>query len=155
MRSLLNLIIKILYQVFRLILQLFKPMTHGVRALMVRDGQVLLVRHVYEDKWFLPGGLVERGETLEEAIRREATEEAGAEIQNLHLFGVYTNFKNGWYDHITVFLCQEFQLTGQSDHEIERMCFFPLDDLPERISQGSRNRIQDFHSGETKRYGAW
>ena len=57
----LNLFIKVFYQVFRLILQLFNPMTHGVRALMVRDDQVLLVRHIYEDKWYLPGGLVERG----------------------------------------------------------------------------------------------
>ncbi len=85
-----NLILKFFYQVFRLILQLLKPLTHGVRALLIREGQVLLVQHVYEDEWYLPGGLVERGETLEEAIRREALEEVGAEIYDLQLFGVYT-----------------------------------------------------------------
>lgn len=151
----LNLIIKIFYQVFRLILQLFRPMTHGVRALLVRDGQVLLVRHIYEDQWYLPGGLVERGETLEGAVRREVREEVGAELQELALFGVYSNFEQRWQDYITVFVSQDFQLNGESDHEIERMSFFPLDSLPEKVNLGSRNRVEEYRCGETMRFGAW
>jgi ADP-ribose pyrophosphatase YjhB (NUDIX family) len=151
----LNLIIKILYQVFRLILQLFSPMTHGVRALLVRDGQVLLVRHIYEDQWYLPGGLVERGETLEGAVRREVREEVGAELQELALFGVFSNFEQRWQDYITVFVSQDFQLNGESDHEIERMSFFPLDSLPEKVNLGSRNRVDEYRCGETMRFGAW
>lgn len=150
-----NRFIKILYQVFHLVLQILRPMTHGVRILLVRDGQVLLVRHVYEDKWYLPGGLVERGETLDEAIRREAMEEVGAEILELELFGVYTNDRQGWYDHISVFISHDFSLNGSSDHEIKTLSFFPVEDLPELVSLGCKNRIEDFVKGETKRYGAW
>lgn len=148
-------ILKFVYQVFRLVLQLLKPMTHGVRIMLVKNGQVLFVRHIYEDEWYLPGGLVERGETLEEAVRREAREEVGAEIADLKLFGVYTNFTQGWYDHISVFISEDFYLKGDSDHEIEYVSFFPLDNLPENTSIGSRNRVRDYVVGEQKRFGHW
>jgi ADP-ribose pyrophosphatase YjhB (NUDIX family) len=150
-----NFIIKSFYEASHLVLQLIKPMTHGVRALMVQDGQVLLVKHTYEDKWFLPGGLVEKGETLDQAIRREAREEVGAELMDLALFGVYTNFKNGWHDHITVFLSRDFSLNGQMDHEIEAVDFFPLEELPPNVSEGSKNRIEDFLRDEANRFGIW
>jgi 8-oxo-dGTP diphosphatase len=48
----------------------------GALAIVERpDGRVLLVRQSYRDNWFLPGGLLARGETPEEAARREAREE--------------------------------------------------------------------------------
>ena len=150
-----KLILKFLYQVFRLILQLLKPMTHGVRVLLVKNGKVLLVQHIYEDEWYLPGGLVERGETLEEAVRREAKEEVGAVIADLRLFGVYTNFTQGWYDYISVFISEDFLLEGDSDHEIEHLSFFDLDNLPEYTSLGSKNRVRDYLTGEQKRFGNW
>ena len=82
-----NVIIKILYQASRLLMILVKPITVGVRLLMIQENQVLLVKHVYEDQWYLPGGLVEKGETQDEAVRREALEEAGATLGDLQLLG--------------------------------------------------------------------
>lgn len=57
----------------------------GVGAL-VRDeaGRVLLVKHCYHsywyDKWILPGGMLEAGETLADGARREVLEETGLEV---------------------------------------------------------------------------
>jgi ADP-ribose pyrophosphatase YjhB (NUDIX family) len=68
------------------------PITVGVRVLLIRDETVLLVQHTYQDSWYLVGGGVRGGETLEQAIRREADEEAGASLEHLEVFGVYTNF---------------------------------------------------------------
>lgn len=150
-----NLIIRILYQASRFLLLLLKPSTVGVRLLMVREDEVLLVKHIYENKWYLPGGLVEKGETLDQAVRREALEEVGATLDDLGLFGTYTNFKEGRNDHIVVFISEKFSLNGESDHEIESQAYFPLDSLPENISTGSGNRIQDYLHGEEKRYGIW
>lgn len=150
-----NIFIKIIYQASRLILQIFKPTTNGVRLLLVQDGKVLLVKHVYEDKWYLPGGLVESGETLEEAVRREAMEEVGATIQDLALFGIYTNCEDGRTDHIIVFISKRFSLNGQSDHEIEAVSFYPLNALPENVSTGSKNRVDDYRYGDRKRFGIW
>ena len=48
-----------------------------VCAALIRDGAILMVRHVHDgrDYWTLPGGAVEAGETLEEAVLREMQEE--------------------------------------------------------------------------------
>ena len=59
---------------------------------MPSSGQVLLVRRSpqrrrYPDVWDLFGGHVEAGESLEEALRREAREELGVEIESSHPLG--------------------------------------------------------------------
>lgn len=53
----------------------------AVSVAVFRDGRVLLARRAappLAGAWSLPGGLVERGETLHEAVRRELAEETGA-----------------------------------------------------------------------------
>jgi len=52
-----------------------------VRCLCLRNGRLLLIRHVSpgtgRDFWALPGGIVEKGESLIDAARRELAEETG------------------------------------------------------------------------------
>src|SRR5690349_16107692 len=73
-----------------------RPKLIGVRALIVREQAVLLIRHrAGRQPWALPGGGVERGESLAEAARREAREETGAQVEIVALQGVYDRFKGG------------------------------------------------------------
>ena len=59
--------------------------TIAVALIRNRRGEILLCkmpedRGVYPDQWGLPGGGIEEGETMEEALRREVREEVGLEI---------------------------------------------------------------------------
>lgn len=56
------------------------------------NGDVLLVRtHSRSNTWELPGGQVEEGEALDEAVRREVLEETGINIRPVRITGVYYN----------------------------------------------------------------
>jgi len=56
----------------------------GVGAVIVDEGRVLLIRRAQpplQGEWSLPGGAVELGETLEQAICREVLEETGLAVE--------------------------------------------------------------------------
>ncbi|OLZ08088.1 NUDIX hydrolase [Sulfobacillus thermosulfidooxidans] len=60
------------------------------------QGQVLLVKTYHrQDTWELPGGQVEEGETLEEAVIREVEEESGIVMAITGVSGVYQNTQSG------------------------------------------------------------
>ncbi|MSP13412.1 MAG: NUDIX domain-containing protein [Chloroflexi bacterium] len=139
----------LLYAASRLRWRLMKPVTLGVRLILVkresnRDPEILLVKHTYQKHWYLPGGGVKRGETLEEAARREAGEEVGAILASLRLFGIYTNFYEHKSDHVVVFVCNDFTLSGKTDHEIAEYGFFTFSDLPGDLSPGTRRRLDEY-----------
>ncbi|MFQ5986003.1 MAG: NUDIX hydrolase [Thermoplasmata archaeon] len=66
----------------------------AVAAVVFRDEKVLLVRRKvppYAGSWSLPGGAVELGETMTQAVVREAREETGLDVEPIGLVGVYDN----------------------------------------------------------------
>lgn len=138
---------RLFYKINRLVWRITRPMTIGVRLILVKNQAVLLVKHTYQRHWYLPGGGVKKGEMIQEAARREADEEFGAKLGNLHLFGVYTNFYEYKNDHVVVLSCEDFTLTGKTDREIERFDFFRFDDLPDGVSPGSLRRIREYVDG--------
>ena len=150
-----KLVPRLVYKMARLWWSIARPITVGVRVLLFQEGTVLLVRHTYQEAWYLPGGGVKRGETLEQAIRREAAEEVGATLEGLELFGVYSNFYEAKSDHVVAFSCHAFTLSGDTDREIERFAFFALDDLPGGVSPGTGRRIREYRQGNAPYFGLW
>ena len=151
-----TLVLRILYWLRKLYQFILRPINVGVRVMLIQDGKVILVRHVYQDGWFMPGGGMKRRETLEQAARRECQEEVGVEMQKLELFGIFSNFTGWKSDHIVLFLSEEFTMTDKKDSEIAEKKIFPLDDLPKSLSNGHRRRLREYQLGiRQTQYGEW
>jgi 8-oxo-dGTP pyrophosphatase MutT (NUDIX family) len=147
---------RLLYIGFRIYCFIFRPKALGVRVMLIKDGQVLLVRQTYLPGWFMPGGGVKRGETLEQAIRREAYEEIGAKMGKLTLLGAYTHFGEFKSDHSVLFHCADFTFSGKQDREIAEVRFFPLDALPDGLLTGHRRRLEEYRAGvNILQFGEW
>jgi len=64
----------------------------GVGAVLIHEGRVLLIRRGKEPlrgRWVVPGGTVELGETLEQALVREIQEETGLVVRPLEVVAVF------------------------------------------------------------------
>ncbi|MFL6797392.1 MAG: NUDIX domain-containing protein [Xanthobacteraceae bacterium] len=128
-----------------------RGMTLGARA-VVRDekGRIFLVKHSYTSGWHLPGGGVEHGETLLEALARELREEGNIELLDPpDLFGVYFNHRVSRRDHIALFVVRGFRQSGfrVPDREIVANGFFAPDELPNDTTAGTRARIIEVLGG--------
>lgn len=150
-----NLLRRLAEPALRRVLHLYwrhsRGLTLGVRALVIdTEGRIFLVRHTYVTGWHLPGGGVEPGETLAEALGRELAEEGNIELIGLPaLFGVYFNAKVGDRDHVALYVVRDFRQPGErrADREIAATGFFALDALPEDTSAGTRARIAEVLMG--------
>ncbi len=127
-----------------------QPTLIGVRALIVRDGAVLLIRHRSGKlPWALPGGGVERNERLAEAVRREAHEETGALVRVELLLGVYDRIGERISYYVAVFVCTPLcEPHPQRSLEIAEARFFPFESLPAGTESGTRRRVAEYRAGE-------
>jgi ADP-ribose pyrophosphatase YjhB (NUDIX family) len=128
-----------------------RPVTLGVRGLII-DGQnrVFLVNHSYVDGWHMPGGGVETGETLQEALARELAEEGNIRLTAVpRLHGVFFNKRASRRDHVALFVVRDFAQDAppRPNHEIRAHGFFSRDALPDDTSRGTRARIAEVFDG--------
>ena len=128
-----------------------RGMTLGVRGLVIDNaGRILLVQHSYVRGWHLPGGGVEPGETMLQALVRELAEEGNIRLTGTpRLHGVFFNRRVSRRDHVAVYVVQDFQQDGpfKPNHEIAAAAFFALDALPNDTTAGTRARIAEVLGG--------
>lgn len=138
------------YDVYRWRWRILRPLTLGVRMLLVADGQVVLVKHTYQDGWHLPGGALNRGEMPQAGAVREAREEAGAVVlEPPLLLGVYSSFDTGQSNHVLTYASEAFRLETPTDRwEIAQRDSFSVRQLPQDTTEGTRRRIKEFLAGQ-------
>jgi 8-oxo-dGTP pyrophosphatase MutT (NUDIX family) len=125
-------------------------MTLGARVAVIDDqDRVLLVKQTYDPRWILPGGGVDRGETIQQAAIRELHEEASVRATGkLHFHGFFSNHHSFPGDHIACFIVRDYtQDNWQAGAEISAAEFFPVSRLPSEMNIGSRRRITEISRG--------
>ena len=128
-----------------------RGLTLGVRGIAI-DGErrVFLVKHSYVPGWHLPGGGVEVGETMLEALHREMMEEGNIEILKAPpLFAIYHNRRVSDRDHVALFVVEHFSqsMPPQPNAEIVAHGFFARDALPADTTPATRARIAEVMDG--------
>jgi ADP-ribose pyrophosphatase YjhB (NUDIX family) len=127
-----------------------RGMTLGVRGVVLRGEEVLLVRHGYTPGWHLPGGGVEPGETFEQALAKELLEEGNVRVTGApELHGLFQNQNASARDHVAVYVVREFEYGGPlaPSFEIQEAKFFSLNALPEGTTQSTRKRLAEILNG--------
>ncbi|HSI40962.1 MAG TPA: NUDIX domain-containing protein [Xanthobacteraceae bacterium] len=128
-----------------------RGMTLGVRAVVLdARGGVLLLRHTYAPGWQFPGGGVEPGETMADALARELEEEAAVRVLGTPAFhGLFFNPFVTRRDHVAVYVVQRYAagVPQVPNREIAEVRFWPLDALPPDTTPGTRRRLHEIAQG--------
>lgn len=130
--------------------RLMRGKTLGVRvAVFDSAGAVMLVKHSYAPGWILPGGGVEKGEMLVAAAAREIQEEAGIIADGpMTLHGIFANEPVFPGDFVCCYVLRQFHRENWvPNREITDARFFPIADLPDDITAGSRRRLDEILHG--------
>lgn len=112
-------------------------------AIFDEQGRILCVKRNYPPfTWTTPGGGMEYGESLDQAVEREVREETGYIVRAKRLLGAYSStYKDD------LVLSIEVEIVGrdkwQSNQEISEMGFFAIAELPQPMHAGTISRILD------------
>jgi ADP-ribose pyrophosphatase YjhB (NUDIX family) len=107
--------------------------------------------------WSLPGGLLEPGELLEEAVRREVLEETGLVIELLYRFDIFERILRDAqgrpeYHYVLVdYVCRVTGGTPTPASDVSRMEWVPCDELREyKVTEGTIETIERAYAQRTR-----
>ncbi|RLF11110.1 MAG: NUDIX hydrolase [Thermoprotei archaeon] len=122
-----------------------RPLLAVDAVVLTKRGSIVLVKRrkpPYQGHWALPGGFVEYGETVEQAVVREVKEETGLEVEVKGLIGVYSKPDRDPRGHVVsvAFLTLEVggQLRGSEETEVSE-----FKEPPEQLAFDHKDILQD------------
>lgn len=123
---------------------IFRPSAYGI---IINDGKILLVKMKGNGKYFFPGGGIEKGELMEDGLRREIKEETGIDVEIIKFFCFKESFFNNnkldeaYHGLCFFYICKaiNFNLSDSGTDEYEeseKPCWIFFDSL----------KKEDFHA---------
>ena len=120
-----------------------------------QKNEILLQLRSDKKLWGLPGGAVEKGESVEQTAIREVLEETALHVKVVSLLGVYSNYfdtypngdKAQTITTMFIFKLVEGNLSIENSETLD-LRFFSKTNLPEIANQQHRDAIKDYFSGE-------
>ena len=119
------------------------------------DGRIVLVQRQDNGLWSLPGGMVDWGEDVATAVRRELAEETGLELVKIRrLVGVYSAPDRDPRIH-SICIVVEAEVNGrmkiQDTLEVKEVKAFSPSSLPPgKLAHDHNQQLQDYFAGLTK-----
>jgi len=120
-----------------------------VRAAIIRDNKILLVKEIADGKWSMPGGWMDVGDYPAQAAEREAIEESGFVVKAKKLIGAFDANRNGrplefFHAVKLIYLCEIISGKPTISNETSEVKFFDFNGLPVL----SENRTNKRHIAE-------
>lgn len=118
-----------------------------VRAALVENGQILMVRELSDGNWSMPGGWADLGDSPARVAERETFEESGYVVKALKLVGVFNNSLiqplDFYHAYKLVFLCQRESGEPRPSYESLEVAWQPIDCLPALSTNRTPRRVLD------------
>ena len=129
----------------------------GVGALIFEGGRILLAQRgkaPLMGQWSLPGGLVETGESLENAVRREVLEETGLEVKPLGVLEIFerimrdTRGRAEYHYVLADYVCRVVGGKLKAGDDVSRAEWARRSELDQyRLTEGTREVIERAFGG--------
>lgn len=124
-------------------------LTIAVFVFLEEGGELLLVKQEYgQQYWSLPGGVVEPGESIDQAAIREVREESGLSCTIESVVGLYSKPQEN-----ALAITLKGKITGgklKANHEILECQFFSFDQLPTHVRVHFNQRVDDYQHQNLK-----
>jgi len=118
-----------------------------VRAALVENGRILMVRELSDGNWSMPGGWADLGDSPARVAERETFEENGYVVKALKLVGVFNNSLiqplDFYHAYKLVFLCQREGGEPRPSYESLEVTWQPIDRLPALSTNRTPRRVLD------------
>jgi ADP-ribose pyrophosphatase len=135
----------------------------GCGALIINENkETLLVKRTTKTRneagfWSKPGGGVEFGERVENAVKREIKEELGVDIEIIKFLGftdsIMENDKQHWISFNYLAKIKGGELENLEPEKHEEIKWFGIDSLPDNVNQYTKESIKEYLKLNKKNYG--
>lgn len=133
---------------------------YAVDGILWRNNKIILIKRkgrTFHGFWALPGGLLEEGETVEEALIREMKEEINVEAKPETILGVYSHPKRDPREHTisVVFIC-EYKGKPSAGDDAADWQEFKIDDIAKlEIAFDHKKILSDYKKWLTNKETYW